>query len=85
VRTRLVLQLILTSGMKLALLGIGVGFVGVYALGRLMRSTLYGIQTVDIGSFAAVSFFLLTAAVAASYIPARRAAKVDPIVALRYE
>ena len=58
-----VLQLILTSGMKLALLGIGIGFVGVYALGRLMRSTLYGVQTVDMASFAAVSFFLLTAAV----------------------
>jgi len=80
-----VLQLILARGMKLALLGIGVGLVGVFALGRLMRSTLYGIQTVDIGSFVAVSFFLLSAAVIASYIPARRAAKVDPMVALRYE
>jgi putative ABC transport system permease protein len=80
-----VLQLILASGMKLALLGIGAGLVGVYALGRLMRSTLYGIQTVDIASFAAVSFFLLAAALISSYIPARRAAKVDPMVALRYE
>ncbi len=80
-----VLQMILTSGMKLALLGIGAGLVGVYALGRLMRSTLYGIQTVDIASFAAVSFFLLAAALISSYIPARRAAKVDPMVALRYE
>lgn len=80
-----VLQLILTSGMKLALLGIGAGLVGVYALGRLMRSTLYGIQTVDIASFAVVSFFLLAAALVSSYIPARRATKVDPMVALRYE
>jgi len=80
-----VLQLILTSGMKLALVGIGVGLVGVYALGRLMRSTLYGIQTVDLTSFVAVSLFLLAAAVVSSFIPARRAAKVDPIVALRYE
>jgi len=80
-----VLQLILTSGMKLALVGIGVGLVGVYALGRLMRSTLYGIQTVDLTSFVAVSLFLLAAAVVSSFIPARRAAKVDPIAALRYE
>ena len=80
-----VMHLILSSGMKLALLGIGVGLAGVYTLGRLMRSTLYGIQTVDMGSFAVVSLFLLTAAVVASYIPARRAAKVDPMVALRHE
>jgi putative ABC transport system permease protein len=80
-----VLRLILASGIKLALVGIGAGLVGVYALGRLMRSTLYGIQTVDIASFAVVSFLLLSAAVVSSYIPARRASKVDPMVALRYE
>jgi putative ABC transport system permease protein len=50
-----------------------------------MRSTLYGIETVDVRSFAAVAVALLVAALIASYVPARRSAKVDPMVALRYE
>jgi putative ABC transport system permease protein len=80
-----VVNLILTSGMKLALLGIGVGFVGVYVLGRLMHSTLYGVSTLDFGSFIAVTIVLFIVAVVASYVPARRSANVDPMFALRQE
>jgi putative ABC transport system permease protein len=80
-----VVGLILADGMKLAFIGVGIGLVGVYLLGRLMRSTLYGIGTVDLASFSAVACLLLAAAVIASYVPARRSAKVDPMIALRQE
>jgi putative ABC transport system permease protein len=78
-----VVRLILASAIKLAFLGICVGLGGVYLVGHLMRSTLYGIQTIDSVSFMVASLLLVTAATVASYIPARRAAKVDPMVALR--
>lgn len=80
-----VVLLILSDGMKLALAGVGIGLAGVFVLGHLMRSTLYGIQTVDAGSFAAVTLLLVAVAFAASYVPARRSARVDPMVALRQE
>jgi predicted permease len=80
-----VVLLILRDGMKLAFLGLGFGLAGVFALGHLMRSTLYGVATVDVASLAVVGVALLAVAVLASYIPARRSAKVDPMVALRQE
>jgi putative ABC transport system permease protein len=80
-----VLGLILREGFSLALAGLGSGMVGAMILGRAMQSTLYGVGTVDIGPFAVVAVVLLAAALLACYIPARRAAKVDPMVALRYE
>ena len=80
-----VVKMILNDGLELALSGVAIGLVGVYGLGRLMRTTLYGIQTVDLKSFAAVSLVLVVAAVMASHVPARRSVKVDPMVALRYE
>jgi putative ABC transport system permease protein len=80
-----VIKLILTDGLKLALYGVGIGLLGVYGVGLLMRSTLYGVRTFDLRSFAAVVVVLVAAAVIASYVPARRSAKVDPMVALRYE
>ena len=80
-----VLRLILKDGMRLGLYGAAIGVVGVYALGRVMRSTLYGVHTVDPLSLGIVAAVLFTAAFFACYIPARRAAKVDPMVALRYE
>ena len=80
-----VIKLILTDGLKLALYGVGIGLLGVYGVGLLMRSTLYGVRTFDLRSFVAVVVMLVAAAVIASYVPARRSAKVNPMVALRYE
>jgi putative ABC transport system permease protein len=80
-----VVKLILADGMKLALFGVGIGLLGAFTLGRLMRTTLYGIGTIDLASFSAVAFVLLAAAMIASYVPARRSAKVDPMIALRQE
>ena len=80
-----VVRLILFDGMRLALTGVGVGLVGVILLGRLMRSTLYGIHTIDGVSFTLVALLLLAVAVVASYVPARRSARVDPMIALRQE
>jgi putative ABC transport system permease protein len=77
--------LILRDGMKLAFYGIGLGIVGAVSLGFLMRSTLYGVKFVDPGSFALVAVTLLLVAVVATYVPARRSAKVDPMIALRQE
>lgn len=80
-----VLRMILRDGLRLGLYGAAVGSVGVYVLGRLVRGTLYGVNTVDALSLTTVVVVLFTAAFFACYIPARRAAKVDPMVALRYE
>jgi putative ABC transport system permease protein len=80
-----VVLLILRDAMKLALWGLGIGFIGVFILGRFMHATLYGVSSIDPGSFAAVAVALLAVAVLASYIPARRSAKVDPMIALRQE
>jgi putative ABC transport system permease protein len=80
-----VVKLIVNGGMKLALIGGGIGLAGVYALGRLMHSTLYGIKSFDLASFSAVTFALLAVAAIACYVPARRSARIDPLIALREE
>jgi putative ABC transport system permease protein len=80
-----VMRLILWDGMRLALIGVGIGLGGVYLLGRLLHSTLYGVNSVDVGSFAVVVVSLLGVAVLASYVPARRSAKIDPMIALRQD
>jgi putative ABC transport system permease protein len=80
-----VLGLILKEGMFLACIGLAVGFVGACMVGRTMKSMLYGIGSIDFAAFSFVAATLLTAALLACYLPARRAAKVDPMVALRYE
>jgi len=80
-----VLGLVLREGLFLALGGLGLGLVGAMILGRAMQSTLYGVATVDPGAFSVVALVLLGSALIACYIPARRASKVDPMVALRYE
>lgn len=80
-----VVKLVLKGGMKFALAGIALGLAGAFALTRLMSSLLFGVQPTDVFTFVAVSLCLLITALIACYLPARRATKVDPLVALRYE
>jgi putative ABC transport system permease protein len=80
-----VMKLVVKHGMKLALLGIGIGLAGAWALTRFMKALLVDVQPTDLLTFAIVSGCLLIAAFLACYVPARRATKVDPLVALRYE
>jgi len=80
-----VLQLVLGRGVLLAAIGVGVGAVLAFALTRQMRSMIYGVSAADPVTFLAVSVLLMLVAVAACYVPARRAMCVDPMMALRYE
>jgi putative ABC transport system permease protein len=84
-RTADVLKLVVTHGMKLALLGIVIGLAGSWALTRFIEKLLVGVEATDMLTFSLVSLCLLVAAFVACYLPARRATKVDPLVALRYE
>ena len=80
-----VIKLVLRNGMILALTGVAIGLAGAFALTRLMTTLLFGIKSTDAVTYVIVSVSLLAVALLACYIPARRAAKVDPLVALRYE
>lgn len=80
-----VLKLILGNGMVLAAIGVAIGLLGALALTRLMEGLLFGVTTTDAVTFLTVSVGLIVVALLACYVPARRATKVDPLVALRYE
>ena len=84
-QTAAVLKLALGYGMKLVLIGIAIGLIGAFALTRLMSTLLFGVTATDPITFALISLLLICVAALASYIPARRATKVDPMIALRYE
>lgn len=80
-----VLQLVLGHGSRLTVIGVSVGIAAALALTRLIRSLLFGVSSSDFLTFTAVVILLALVALTACYIPARRATRVDPIVALRYE
>ncbi len=71
------------DGMKTALLGTLFGFAGAYGVGRAMQGMWYGVSPLDLGRFGAIALVLVATALLACYVPARRAATVDPVVALR--
>jgi putative ABC transport system permease protein len=82
---RAVLRMILGQALRMALAGVALGLIAAVALTRVLSSFLYGVTATDIPTFAAVCGLLIAAVCLASLVPARRAAKVDPIVALRHE
>jgi putative ABC transport system permease protein len=84
-QTHAVRRLIIGQTLKLTLIGVAVGLLGSYLLAQFLASLLFGVDMHDPLTFLGVAVLLIAVAFAASYIPARRATRVDPIVALRYE
>jgi ABC-type antimicrobial peptide transport system permease subunit len=80
-----VLWLIVRQGLALALIGVALGLVGAWGLTRVLQNLLYGVSVNDPATFAGIALLLIGVAFIASFIPARRATKVDPLTALRHE
>jgi putative ABC transport system permease protein len=78
-----ILRLVVAQGFRLALAGVAVGIAGAYGLTRLMQSLLFHVSPTDPATFAGVALLFLLVALAASYFPARRATRIDPMAALR--
>jgi putative ABC transport system permease protein len=84
-RPRDVFAMIMGHGMKLALIGVGLGLVGAFALTRLMASMLFGVEPTDATTYGAIAALLIGVSLLACYLPGRRATKVEPTISLRYE
>ncbi|HEY6401900.1 MAG TPA: ADOP family duplicated permease, partial [Blastocatellia bacterium] len=84
-QSRDVLKLVVAEGMKFASAGVGIGLLASFALTRLMRTMLFGVSATDPLTFGSIALLLILVALLACYVPARRAAKVDPMIALRCE
>ena len=80
-----ILRMVLRQGLRLALGGAALGLVGALIVSRLMAGVLFGVRPTDPVTFAGVALLLLTIALLACYLPARRAVRVDPMIALRHE
>jgi putative ABC transport system permease protein len=84
-RPRDVFTMILGHGMKLALIGVGIGLLGAFALTRLMASMLFGVAPTDAMTYGSIAALLIAVSLVACYLPGRRATKVEPTISLRYE
>jgi putative ABC transport system permease protein len=80
-----VMKMVIGNGMKMAVLGIVIGLGGAFAITRVMQNLLFGVSATDLLTFVSVPVILIGVALVACFIPALRATKVDPMIALRYE